>query len=192
MKTLFKTLIASSLALVFTTSTALVSTASEIVKPINAEKKIAFKRILVKGNVEVTIVQGKRTGISYAEENSGKVRATQNGDGLEIVSLDNAPAKITVYVNDIYRIHALNNAKIKTQGKIKAQYLQVFLSDNASLDLDLQSEGLYTVIENEAKLNLSGSTNDHMLVMGRNQKLTMDKFAAAKTQTRYTPENGLA
>jgi hypothetical protein len=192
MKTLFKTLIASSLALVFTTSTALVSQATEIIKPVTAEKKVAFKRILVKGNVELTIVQGKRNGVSYADENSGKVRAIQNGDGLEIVSVDGTPAKVTVYVNDIYRIHAMNNAKVKSQGQIKSQFLQVFLSDNASLDLNSTSEGLYTVIEDQAQLNLSGSTNDHMLVMGRDQKLTMDKFAAAKTQTRYTTASGLA
>jgi hypothetical protein len=130
--------------------------------------------------------------VSYADENSGKVRAIQNGDGLEIVSVDGTPAKVTVYVNDIYRIHAMNNAKVKSQGQIKSQFLQVFLSDNASLDLNSTSEGLYTVIEDQAQLNLSGSTNDHMLVMGRDQKLTMDKFAAAKTQTRYTTASGLA
>lgn len=192
MKTLFKTLFASSLALVLSTAAVLSANASETIKPVYASKALSFKRIKVNGNVELTIIQGKRTGISYADENTGKVKVIQSGDGLEITSLDNSTAKLTIYVNDIYRIHAMDNAKVKTQGKINAQYLQVFLSGNASLDLNSQTEGLYTVIEDHADLTLSGSTGDHMLVMGNKQKLTMDKFVAANTKTSLTTENALA
>ena len=192
MKTLFKTLFASSLALVLSTSAVLSANAAETIKPVHASKALSFKRIKVKGNVELTIIQGKRTGISYADENTGKVKVMQSGDGLEITALDNSTAKLTIYVNDIYRIHAMDNAKVKTQGKINTQYLQVFLSGNASLDLNSQTEGLYTVIEDHADLTLSGSTGDHMLVMGKEQKLTMDKFVAANTKTSLNTENALA
>jgi len=192
MKTLFKTLFASSLALVLSTSAVLSANANENIKPVHASKALNFKRIKVKGNVELTIIQGKRTGISYADENTGKVKVMQSGDGLEITSLDNSTAKLTIYVNEIYRIHAMDNAKVKTQGKINTQYLQVFLSGNASLDLNSQTEGLYTVIEDHADLTLSGSTGDHMLVMGKGQKLIMDKFVAANTKTSLNTENALA
>lgn len=192
MKTLLKTLFASSLALVLSTSAVLSVHATETIKPAHASKALSFKRIKVKGNVELTIVQGKRTGISYADENTGEVKVMQSGDGLEITALDNSTAKLTIYVNDIYRIQAMDNAKVKTQGKINTQYLQVFLSGNASLDLNLQTEGLYTVIGDHADLILSGSTGDHMLVMGKEQKLTMDKFVAANTKTSLNTENALA
>lgn len=192
MKTLLKTLFASSLALVLSTSAVLSVHATETIKPVHASKALSFKRIKVKGNVELTIVQGKRTGISYADENTGEVKVMQSGDGLEITALDNSTAKLTIYVNDIYRIQAMDNAKVKTQGKINTQYLQVFLSGNASLDLNSQTEGLYTVIGDHADLILSGSTGDHMLVMGKEQKLTMDKFVAANTKTSLNTENALA
>ncbi|WP_431292589.1 GIN domain-containing protein [Pedobacter sp. P26] len=192
MKTLFKTLFASSLALVLSTSAVLSANATETIKPVHASKVLSFKRIKVKGNVELTIIQGKRTGISYADENTGEVKVTQSGDGLEISALDNSTAKLTIYVNEIYRIHAMDNAKVKTQGKINTQYLQVFLSGNASLDLNSQTEGLYTVIEDHADLTLSGSTGDHTLVMGKGQKLMMDKFIAANTKTSLNTENALA
>jgi len=191
MKTLLKTLFASSLALVLSTSAVLSAHSAETIKPVHASKLLSFKRIKVKGNIELTIVQGKRTGISYADENSGKVKVMQSGDGLEITAMDNNTAKLTVYVNDIYRIQAMDNAKVKTEGKINTQYLQVFLSGNASLDLNSQTEGLYTVIEDQADLTLSGSTGDHMLVMGNGQKLTMDKFVAANTKTSFNTENAL-
>jgi hypothetical protein len=192
MKTLFKTLFASSLALVLSTSAVLSASATENVKPVHANKALSFKRIKVKGNVELTIVQGKRTGISYADENSGQVKVVQNGDGLEITSVESSTAKITVYVTDLYRIHAMDNAKVKTQGQLNTKYLQVFLSENASLDLHSNTEGLYTVIEDKADLNLSGSTVDHMLVMGNGQKLTMDKFTATNTKTTFSAENALS
>jgi len=192
MKTLLKTLFASSLALVLSTSAVVSAHATETIKPVHASKVLNFKRIKVKGNVELTIIQGKRTGISYADENSGEVKVMQSGDGLEISAADNNTARLTIYVNDIYRIQAMDNAKVKTQGKINAQYLQVFLSGNASLDLNSQTEGLYTVIEDHADLTLSGSTSDHMLVMGKEQKLTMDKFVAANTKTSLNTENSLA
>ncbi|MEH3113896.1 GIN domain-containing protein [Pedobacter terrae] len=192
MKTLLKTLFASSLALVLSTSAVLSVHATENIKPIHASKALNFKRIKVKGNVELTIVQGKRTGISYADENTGKVKVMQSGDGLEITALDNSTAKLTIYVNDIYRIQAMDNAKVKTQGKINTQFLQVFLSGNASLNLNSQTEGLYTVIEDHADLTLSGSTGDHMLVMGTQQKLTIDKFVAANTKTSLHTEDALA
>jgi hypothetical protein len=192
MKTLFKTLFASSLALVLSTSAVLSASATENVKPVHANKALSFKRIKVKGNVELTIVQGKRTGISYADENSGQVKVVQNGDGLEITSVESSTAKITVYVTDLYRIHAMDNAKVKTQGQLNTKYHQVFLSENASLDLHSNTEGLYTVIEDKADLNLSGSTVDHMLVMGNGQKLTMDKFTAANTKTTFSAENALS
>ncbi|MGM9476155.1 GIN domain-containing protein [Pedobacter sp. GSP4] len=192
MKTLFKTLFASSLALVLSTSAVSFANASENTKAIHAEKALTFKRIKVKGNVELTIVQSKHTGISYADDNTGKVKVIQNGDGLEIVSTDNSIAKVTVFVTDIYRIHATDNAKVKTEGEISSRYLQVFLSGNAALTLNSRTEGLYTVIEDQADLNLSGYTANHVLVMGKKQKLTMDKFIAATTNTSLLSENAVA
>ncbi|WP_412467560.1 GIN domain-containing protein [Pedobacter sp. KLB.chiD] len=192
MKTLLKTLFASSLALVLSTSAVVSVHATETIKPVHASKPLNFKRIKVSGNVELTIIQGKRTGISYTDENSGEVKVMQSGDGLEITALDNSSAKLTIYVNDLYRIHAMDHAKVKTQGKINTQYLQVFLSGNASLELNSQTEGLYTVIEDQADLTLSGSTKDHMLVMGQGQKLTMDKFVAANTKTSLNTDIAIA
>lgn len=191
MKTLAKALFASSLAFVLSTS-ALFAAASETPKPTSATNTLTFKRIMIKGNVELTIVQGSRTGIAYDDSNSGKVKVTQKGDGLDITSENNETAKITVYVNDIYRIHAMDDAKVKTRGQIKAQYLQVFLSGNASLELNSNTEGLYTVIEGKANLNLSGSTKEHSLVMGKTQRLTMDKFAALTTKTASAVGNEFA
>jgi hypothetical protein len=182
MKTSIKTLIATSLTAVVLSSALFTTSVSATEKEPDAILKIsAFKRISVKGNVEVTIIQRSNPGISYTDDNTGTAKVMQDGDNLKITSISTDKAKLTVYVNDFYRIEASENAIVKTEGKLRTKYLQIFLKGNAHAEINTSSEGLYTVIADNADLKLSGSTDQHTLVMGKSQKLTIDRFAALKT-----------
>lgn len=182
MKTSIKTLIASSLTAIVLSSAIFTTNVSATEKEPDAILKIsAFKRISVKGNVEVTIIQRNNPGISYTDDNTGTAKVMQDGDNLKITSTSTEKAKLTVYVNDFYRIEASENAVVKTEGKLRTKYLQIFLKGNAHAEINTSSEGLYTVIADQADLKLSGSTDQHTLVMGKSQKLTIDRFAALKT-----------
>ncbi|MBT2591338.1 DUF2807 domain-containing protein [Pedobacter sp. ISL-68] len=182
MKTSIKTLIATSLTAIVLSSAVFTTSVSATEKEPDAILKIsAFKRISVKGNVEVTIVQRSSPGISYADDNTGTAKVMQDSDNLKITSTSTEKAKLIVYVNDFYRIEASENAIVKTEGKLKTKYLQIFLKGNAHAEINTSSEGLYTVIADNADLKLSGSTDQHTLVMGKSQKLTIDRFAALKT-----------
>lgn len=182
MKTSIKTLIATSLTAIILSSALFTTSVSAAEKEPDAILKIsAFKRISVKGNVEVTIIQRSNPGISYSDDNTGTAKVMQDGDNLKITSTSTEKAKLTVYVNDFYRIEASENAIVKTEGKLKTKYLQIFLKGNAHAEINTSSEGLYTVIADNADLKLSGSTDQHTLVMGKSQKLTIDRFAALKT-----------
>jgi hypothetical protein len=182
MKTSIKTLIATSLTAIVLSSAVFTTSVSATEKgPETISKIAAFKRISVKGNVELTIIQGGTAGISYADDNTGSAKVMQDGDNLKITSTSNDRTKLTIYVNDIYRIEASENAIVKTEGKLKTKYLQIFLKGNAHAEINTSTEGLYTVIADNADLKLSGSTDQHTLVMGKSQKLTIDRFAALKT-----------
>ena len=182
MKTAIKTLIATSITAIVLSSAVFTTSVSAMEKEPDAIAKIsAFKRISVAGNVEVTIIQRGNAGISYSEDNTGTAKVMQNGDNLKITSTSTEKTKLTVYVNDFYRIEASGNAIVKTEGKLTTKYLQIFLKGNAHADINTSSEGLYTVISDHADLKLSGSTDIHTLVMGKSQKLTIDRFAALKT-----------
>ncbi|QNN40128.1 GIN domain-containing protein [Pedobacter roseus] len=182
MKTSIKTLIATSLTAIVLSSAVFATSVSATEKePVTISKISAFKRISVKGNVELTIVQRNAAGVSYTDENTGTAKIMQDGDNLKITSTSTDKTKLTVYVNDIYRIEASENAVVKTEGKLKTKYLQIFLKGNAHAEINTSTEGLYTVIADEADLKLSGSTDNHTLVMGNSQKLTIDRFAALKT-----------
>ncbi|WP_316829070.1 GIN domain-containing protein [Pedobacter miscanthi] len=182
MKTSIKTLIATSLTAIILSSTLFTTSVSATEKePVTISKLKAFKRVSVNGNVELTIVQNNCASISYTDDNTGTAKIIQDGDNLKITSTGTDKAKLIIYVTDIYRIEALENAIVKTEGKLKTKYLQIFLKGNAHAEINTSTEGLYTVIADNADLKLSGSTDNHTLVMGNSQKLTIDRFAALKT-----------
>ncbi|RNL56532.1 GIN domain-containing protein [Pedobacter jejuensis] len=190
MKTSIKTLIATSLtAIVLTTTTFATSVMAAEKYPVSSESSTSYRRIIVKGNVEVTLVQRQNEGINYADDNLGNAKITQEGNILKISSNDKEVSKLTVYVNDLYRIEASENAVVKTNGKLKARFLQIFLKDNAFAQINSSTEGLYTVIKDNADLKLSGATDNHTLVMGNTPKLTIDKFAALKTNISSVESN---
>lgn len=182
MKTSIKMLIASSLtAIVLSTSVFSTAVSATEMTPTKIYNIRNVKRVSVKGNVEVTIIQRSTPGVNYTEDNIGTAKIMQDGDNLKITSSDKALAKVIVYVTDIFRIEASENAVVRTEGKLITQYLQIFLQGNAHAEINTSTEGLYTVIKDNADLKLSGSTDNHTIVMGKTQKLTIDKFAALKT-----------
>jgi len=183
MKTSITTLTKSLLAAVVL-SASIFSTAvsAEEKQPVKISAPKNFDKVVVSGNVEVTLIQNGREGVSYNDDNTGKVKVIQDGSALKITSADNSPAKITVYVKNIYRVQASDDAVVKTDGKLDVKYLQVFLKGNALAQINAKTESLYTVMEESADLKLSGSTQTHSLVMGSTPKLNLDKFAALKTE----------
>jgi Putative auto-transporter adhesin, head GIN domain len=192
MKTSIKTLTKSILAAIILSSAVFSTSAMADEKQptkIYAPKNVT--QVIVSGNVEITLVQREKEGISYNDDNTGKVKVIQDGYALKISSVDDEMAKITLYVNNIYRVKASGHAVVKTQGKLALNYLQVFLKENAVAEINSDTESLYTVIENNADLKLSGATEKHTLVMGKTPKLNLDRFAALTTETSNPDTNAL-
>lgn len=183
MKTSIKTLTKSVLAAIVLTSaifsTNVMAGEKEPIK-ISAPKNI--QQVIVSGNVEVTLIQGAKESISYNENNTGKVKVIQDGHALKISSADGNAAKVTLYIKDIFRVQASENAVVKTIGNLDSKYLQLFLKGDAVAEINSNTKSLYTVIEGRADLKLSGATQEHILVMGSKPKLNLDRFAALKTQ----------
>ncbi|MBT2560732.1 DUF2807 domain-containing protein [Pedobacter sp. ISL-68] len=181
MKTSIKTLIVTALA-VITLTAALPNNLRATEKNTTMLYKLQnFRRIVIKGNVEVMLVQRPAIGISFADDNTGNVKVIQQGEVLRITSLDKEKCKLVIYVNDIYRIEADQNAVVKTEAKLSTKFLQIILKGNAFADINTSSEGLYTEILDNSTLKLKGNTNRHTLVMGKAPNLTIDRFAATQT-----------
>jgi len=183
MKTSITTLTKSLLAAVVLSASIFSTTVSaEEKQPVKISAPKNFDKVMVSGNVEVTLVQNGREGVSYNDDNNGKVKVIQDGSTLKISSADNSRAKITVNVKNIYRVQASDDAVVKTDGKLEVKYLQVFLKGNAVAQINSTTESLYTVMEEMSDLKLSGKTGNHIVVMGSTPTLNLDRFAALKTE----------
>ncbi|MFD2581442.1 GIN domain-containing protein [Pedobacter vanadiisoli] len=149
-----------------------------------------FRKISIKGNVEVMLVQRPTAGISYADDNEGSARVTLQGEVLRITSDHKETCKLVIYVNDIYRIEADQNAVVKTEAKLITKFLQIILKGNAVANIDTSSEGLYTEILDNSALRLRGNTDLHTLIMGNESNLIIDHFVAAQTDVSRKESSG--
>lgn len=184
MKTSIQSLFATGLiALAFSTS-AVYANDALTTKIVNAKSVdiTAIQKVYVSGNVDVTLVQAPKSKTLFTKENNADVYVKTVGNALYIDAKNNTEtAKITVYIDDIYRISAAGNAIIETQGVLTLKNLQVFLKDKAVAEINSKTESLYTVVDGEAELKLKGFSNAHAMVMDKLAKVTLEKFDAVKT-----------
>lgn len=189
MKTSIKSLFATSLiALTISTSTVYAADRNKSTK----EKSVAatavnisyINKINVSGNVEVTLVQNANSKTLFTNEGDEQVTVKKIGNTLHIDSKNNKAGKITVYVDDIYRIEASENAYIVTEKALNLKNLQVYLKDNAYLNLNTKTAALFTKIDGNANLGLSGSTDSYIVEMDKSAKVTIDNFKSAKTEMK--------
>ncbi|RZK90768.1 MAG: hypothetical protein EOO98_07680 [Pedobacter sp.] len=183
MKASIKTLFATGLiALAITTS----ANANNTVNATNtisasAVNIASIKKLVVKGNVEVTLSQDKKASVLFTTEGKENVSVKKNGNTIYVSSTENA--KIVLYVDDIYRLDVADQAVVNSESPLSFKYLQVFLGDDAKLGLNAKTEDLYTKINNNAQLSLSGNTDKYKVEMDKTSKLELNRFKSKNTET---------
>lgn len=135
-----------------------------------------FNRIVVTGNVELLLVPRENIGIAYEDNTETNAKVTQQGNKLHIAGKTHLTTRIVLYINDIYRIEAHQNAKVRSEAVINAKHLQVVLKDGAEANLNVNTEGLYTAISDSAVLKLEGSSNHHNLLASGASKFIANHF----------------
>ncbi len=184
MKTSIKTLFATGLiALAISTSTVYANGSSPKMISADAVEIASIQKIIVTGNVYVNIVQAPKSKVLYQNENNAEVIVKKTSNSLTIDGTNSTnTAEITIYVDNIYRIDASGNAMVQTKGAFNVKNLQVFVKDHAKVDVNAQTESLYTVIKDTAELKLQGHSDSHVLTMDKLSKVTLENFSATKTE----------
>ena len=172
------------LALAISTTTV---NATEVVNPTTTIYKNndqqTPKKLIISGNVEVTLVQDHDSKKLYTNDGTAKARVYTSDDAIEVSTKKNSEtAKITLYVGDISRIDVSGNAVVKTKNTINAQHLQIILQDDAKADISSKTESIYTKLSNESSLKLNGSTQMHSISTNELATLNTNNFKAAKTE----------
>lgn len=185
MKTSFKSLLALTLTAIVLSTSAFTSVAvaadknpSGMVAPLTA-----FNKIVVSGNVKLTLVQRSKQDIAVDSEfDQSKTSFKQKGYTLFINSTAAETLYVTVSVTDLQRIDASQGARVSTVGNFNLEVLQVFLQDTATASVKGTINSLYTVTKDNSDLKLAGTANQHIIVKNRNSILDTEKFAALKTE----------
>lgn len=181
MKTSIKTLIATSL-IALTFSTSLVYANTDL-KPnavaASAVNISSVKKLNISGNAEVTIVQNSKSKVLFTNDGTERVSVKKVGDAVYITSKTNA--KITIYVDEIYRVEAAENAVVTTENPLTLKYLQVFTKDHAYVNINAKTESLYTSIKDDSTLNLKGDTDLYTIDMDKSSRISLQQFKSKKT-----------
>ncbi|HKG07237.1 MAG TPA: DUF2807 domain-containing protein [Pedobacter sp.] len=185
MKTLTKTLFATLLAAVVLTSTAMTTLAANTVKV--ASVKNSFNKIWVSGNVKIELTQSDTEGVFVAEGfDAEKTSVMSKGQTLYINSMESGQVTIKVSVKDLQRIEAAGNAVVVMSNSFNVKYLQLFLSQSAKAKINAVAGSMYTVVNDDAVLNISGITHDHTLLASNIANVKSENFRSINTNSQGT------
>ncbi|WP_133575785.1 GIN domain-containing protein [Pedobacter metabolipauper] len=150
---------------------------------------LPFNKILVSGNVKVVLVQSTTPGVEVDTHfNPEKTRIQKKGLILMISSTEVDQVMVTVSVNDLQRIDASENSAVVTSGRFNVKYLQIFLKDYATANVNAVTGSLYTIIKGNASLKLSGAADQHTLIAKESANADLGRFKC-KNMERFTSES---
>ena len=185
MKTLINTVLKSSSVAILLVASLFSLNASSATVPVDrGAMNTDIKRVIVTGSTKVLLIQSASESVTVDEFDVAKVSLKQVGNTLTISSSEKYPVTVTVYVKDIYRIDASGKANVNTAGTFNVKFLQVMLKDDATARVKAKTESLYTVINDNAHLQLIGASASHIVEIAGLAKMDTNKFAALKTENR--------
>ena len=186
MKTL-KTIFAAALTAVVLTSTAFTTLAAEPITEV-AAKSAGFNKIWVSGNVKIVLTQGDKEGVSGTENyNAEKTSVTKQGQTLYINSMEAGQVTLKITVKDLQRVEAYGESVVVTSGNFDVKYLQLFLNQNATARINATAGSLYTVVNDDAVLKMSGAADQSTLIASNMKNVKYGNFAALKS-VQYVSE----
>nr|WP_199076821.1 DUF2807 domain-containing protein [Pedobacter sp. ASV19] len=194
MKTLIKTLFTAVMTIMIGVSAVAPSFANEGIQGILVLADTSdYSMLKVSGNVKVYLRQGSRDRV-YTEftEDLGRVSFKRRGPKLMIHSATQEAIIVFVTVKDLKRVELCDQASIGSQGSLNFPIFQVLLKDQAEANLKVCAGDLYTVVNDQAMLKLSGSSDSHTIKKGKFSTLKLQHFACSNTETLPSEDASLA
>ncbi|MES2828102.1 MAG: DUF2807 domain-containing protein [Bacteroidota bacterium] len=186
MKTL-NTLFAVALTAVVLTSSAFTTLAAEPQTTIVASSNV--NKIWVSGNVKLVLTQGDKESVKGGENfDAAKTSVHTDGRTLFINSTEANPVTINITMKDLERVEAYGQSTVTTTNNFEVKYLQLFLSQSATAKISAVTGSLYTVINDDAVLKMTGAAHQHTLVAANTNSVNLDNFFSVNKK-RYASES---
>jgi len=180
MKTLTKTLFSTVFAIVLLTSSAFTTLASDKIEV--AKQATGFTKIWVSGNVKLILTQSEQEGVFVDENfNAEKTSVLCKGETLYINTMEHSQVVIKISLKDLKRIEAAGQSVVVTSNNFDVKCLQVILIQSASAKVNATTGSLYTNVSDDAKLKISGITNQHTSIASNFKNVKFDNFLSLST-----------
>lgn len=178
MKTSIKSLIAIGLTtLTLSTTAAVASNEVTLLKEIKNINKIN-----VSGNVELILVQSNTESVQVYNNYYANNALVQSKEGnLNISSYSKEKLTVVVNFKNLTNITASDNATIASFGKVSLLGLELNLKNNAQANLDLNAINLYTQINGNSALTLTGTAMNYKANVQNLASVNLNKFSADAT-----------
>jgi tartrate dehydratase beta subunit/fumarate hydratase class I family protein len=185
MKNLAKTLFAAALAAVVITSSVVPTFAAEpVVKEVGPHSALRFNRIWVSGNVKILLTQGDKQSVVGTETfDPSKTSVMSNGQTLYIKSTGSEQVILNITVKDLQRVVASGHSVVETSNNFDVENLQLFLNQSARARIKTTARSLYTVVNDNAVLKLSGTADESTMVASNMKHLKLGDFSTLRSQS---------
>jgi hypothetical protein len=195
MKNLKKGILAIGMLAMFTTGLATTTAYannnnSKMLTTINQSQEIS--KMVVKGNVEVFITQGKVNSVKVFDNYYSENAYIQNdGSVLRITSYGDRTLSVWVTVSELSEIEASDYAQVYTINTINALDMKVTLNNHAKAKIDIISYKLTTKIAGDANLELVGKTELQQTNVLNNANVDLRKFVAIRQDLIISDNGGI-
>jgi hypothetical protein len=138
-----------------------------------------ISRIEIRGNVELFVSDGSADQVKVYNRYYGENALVQNENGvLRVTSYKTEKLVVWVTAADLRTITAYDNAQVKSFGKLSALELEVNLHNNATATLNVDAYTANVNLDDQAKIDLSGTATVYSLNHSISSSVNNNNFAA--------------
>jgi hypothetical protein len=139
-----------------------------------------INKIEIRGNVELYVSAGTADQVKVYNKYYASGALVQSSKGvLRIASYTKEKLVVWVTANDLRAISAYDNAEVKSFGNLSAIELDVNLHNNATAKLNLDNYNTTVNVSDNAKIELTGTTEVYNLNHNLQSSVNNNNFVAA-------------
>jgi hypothetical protein len=137
-----------------------------------------IRNIEVHGNVELFVTDASADQIKVYNKYYAENALIQNRDGvLRISSYSNEKLVIWIKAADLRSVSLFDNAQISSFGTLSKIEFKIDLHNNAQANLNLDAFKLIVYVEDNAKANINGNTEELTLNRATDKSVTLSNLA---------------
>jgi hypothetical protein len=163
MKTTIKNLIAAGITATVLLGSTIAAKAD--VAPTKSTMLSSIKninKIAISGNVELILIQDVEESVKVYNDYYASNALVQHEQGqLRISSFGKEKLTVVARVKNLSALSVADQSTVKTYGKFDLLNFNIALKDQAKADIDVNAVSVNTDISGDAKLSLSGKSDEH-------------------------------